>query len=955
MSFGAGSWWCRWDPHLHAPGTLLNDGFNGDWAGYFDAINRARPAPVALGITDYFTMRAYKQFLTRRTAVPLPSVQLVFANIELRLTIETKRRKGINLHLLLSPDESDHVSLMETHLARLEFEYKGNLYSCNDTDLMRLGRAHSAGAPITDEVALSKGANQFKVELSAVRDLFKDRWVRENVLVGVASGEDGLSGLADDSGFNAHRQELGRFADIIFSGNPNDRIYWSGADGKLKADGLEPRPCLHGSDAHKVSDVLVSSLSPSDGSPRHCWIKGAATFEGLRQTLAEPMRRVCIGPSPPQGPPISETVSSLRLLNADWIETPTIDFNNGLVSIIGARGSGKTALIELLAISANAEEPEPGPASFIAKAGDLLIGATMDLEWADNSKLSRTVGDPKDGHARVRYLSQQFVEALCSGDTIGNGEPLQREIESVVFEAIPEEDRMLCLSFDELRDLRIETVMSQRLFEAEGVADLTKQIAEQNQLASSVKSIEAGRVEARRLINSLEAELKALPTQANEAVQKSYTELADGLGKLREAIARAKKHEQAVVDVTAEVKNLIASSDGAWNTLQMRYPGVLDDKTWEMLRLRPDPNAAQTMQELLSEAKATTDALRQRGLRGESLDEGLLQLEARFKEAVSKLGLDQANLKKRADIERRLYAAKKSDDAAAELATKAASAQAKARELFAKRLEGYGRSFNLLNEHVAVLRELYAPLEEQLASDERLRKLRLYVTRVVDIDSWARVGERLFDLRGGPFAGVGELQRAAETALRSAWESGTADDVKEAMSAFATTVGKQKRAQDVTPAQVGAWLFSTDHISVRYGLEYDGVSLSRLSPGTKGVVLLTLYLALDQWDQRPILIDQPEENLDPRSIYDDLVPFFREASTRRQVIIVTHNANLVVNGDSDQIIIADAERINPGELPVFRYRGGGLDDREIRHEVCALLEGGFEAFEKRRKRYGHRA
>lgn len=54
----------------------------------------------------------------------------------------------------------------------------------------------------------------------------------------------------------------------------------------------------------------------------------------------------------------------------------------------------------------------------------------------------------------------------------------------------------------------------------------------------------------------------------------------------------------------------------------------------------------------------------------------------------------------------------------------------------------------------------------------------------------------------------------------------------------------------MTPLHVGEWLFSTEHIAVRYGIHYEGLALSNLSPGTRGVVLLTLYLALDQWDRR---------------------------------------------------------------------------------------------------------
>ncbi len=68
--------------------------------------------------------------------------------------------------------------------------------------------------------------------------------------------------------------------------------------------------------------------------------------------------------------------------------------------------------------------------------------------------------------------------------------------------------------------------------------------------------------------------------------------------------------------------------------------------------------------------------------------------------------------------------------------------------------------------------------------------------------------------------------------------------------------------------------------------------------------------------------------------------------------MVTHNANLVVNADSDQVIVAESERSSPVGLPTFCYTAGGLEDPVIRMHVCRLLEGGEEAFRKRGRRYG---
>jgi energy-coupling factor transporter ATP-binding protein EcfA2 len=115
-------------------------------------------------------------------------------------------------------------------------------------------------------------------------------------------------------------------------------------------------------------------------------------------------------------------------------------------------------------------------------------------------------------------------------------------------------------------------------------------------------------------------------------------------------------------------------------------------------------------------------------------------------------------------------------------------------------------------------------------------------------------------------------------------------------------------------------------------------------------VLLLLYLAIDREDDRPLIIDQPEENLDPKSVYDELVSRFRAARTRRQIIIVTHNANLIVNTDANQVIVATCGPHRPGELPEITYQSGGLENAEIRKQVCEILEGGEAAFKDRARR-----
>jgi len=296
--------------------------------------------------------------------------------------------------------------------------------------------------------------------------------------------------------------------------------------------------------------------------------------------------------------------------------------------------------------------------------------------------------------------------------------------------------------------------------------------------------------------------------------------------------------------------------------------------------------------------------------------------------------------------------------------TSVEGAEARRKDLQSQRIDCYERIFQAIINEQTSLQELYQPLLKRLeATSGTLSKLQFSVTRVVDVEKWGRFGEEnLFDKRRkGATKGVGSLTALAAEQLAPAWKTGSAADVRAAMEAFmgahaaellshAPFEKTEKAELRNWMNQFAHWLFATDHITVRYEIGYDGVDIRKLSPGTRGIVLLLLYLALDDQDDRPLIIDQPEENLDPKSVNDELVPLFIEAKKRRQVIMVTHNANLVVNTDADQIIIAEAGPHVLGGLPPITYRGAGLDNHKIRSEVCKILEGGEPAFQDRARR-----
>ena len=124
------------------------------------------------------------------------------------------------------------------------------------------------------------------------------------------------------------------------------------------------------------------------------------------------------------------------------------------------------------------------------------------------------------------------------------------------------------------------------------------------------------------------------------------------------------------------------------------------------------------------------------------------------------------------------------------------------------------------------------------------------------------------------------------------------------------------------------------------------MSLESLSPGQRGSVLLVFYLALSK-DKKPLIIDQPEDNLDNQSIYNKLVPCVLEAKKHRQIFLVTHNPNLAVACDAEQIIYCTLNESNPK----IRYDSGSIENPIIKQHIIDVLEGTEPAFVLRKNKY----
>ena len=261
------------------------------------------------------------------------------------------------------------------------------------------------------------------------------------------------------------------------------------------------------------------------------------------------------------------------------------------------------------------------------------------------------------------------------------------------------------------------------------------------------------------------------------------------------------------------------------------------------------------------------------------------------------------------------------------------------------------------------MKELYSPMQDAIDQLGEEMQFSVSVGYQIDSKSWLDRSSRFFDgRRVGAEAKRIEIEKIVETKVVAAWKSGDPENIKSVLEEFLTVIDIKTFPERFGTAKLSRvelfdWIFSVDHIELTYKIHYSGTELEYLSPGTRGIALLVLYLLMDEDDTRPLLIDQPEGNLDNSSVYKQLVPYIRKAKKRRQIILITHNPNLVVATDAEQIIIATAERPSTQPYPCIRYDSGSLEhsafgsDLGVREAVCLLLEGGEEAFKARENRY----
>jgi len=985
-----GSIWRKWDLHLHAPTSVFNNQFKGKgeksaWEAYLDALERLPDTPV-LGVTDYFSIEGYKRLREeKKKNGRLSNNALLLPNIEFRLNllIPTKLEKDeakvkkVNAHVIFS-DEVSEQDIEQHFLLQLKFSALGHPQGTNEQwtlsqyQLEKFGeRLKAEHAKFTDS-AYEVGCMNASVDFDSIKQALHDhRSIFENkYLIFVASENLGL--ISWDGQGHQIRKSLIRGSDGFF-GNSSDREFLLGKRHNTQDSFIEEfgclKPCIQGTDAHDLDAIG----QPVDGN--FCWIKSDPTFEGLRQVAFEPEERIYLGDAPPELKHPYRVITSVEVQGApDWFSYATLPLNPALVSVIGGKGAGKSALAEMISFAGGTEvfrnkRVKDLQDTFLAKASKRtstnlkpLTGAQIKLKWGDGHEDTVVITEALDhglDDEKVKYLPQKFVERVCSPE---NHQELLREMERVIFQRIPRTDRLGLSTFADLREQRTKGIAIKKTHLSDEIAALNREVYAAFERVSSrttkAKSLTDLKKSLASLIkdkpdvttvNSSDLEkLKGLQAQL-QALESQLATLQSSLSTLNEIEVKFSTMGSRLSSFNEEVRNLLATvglldhAESFVVQLPQDYRQVLEAKrkqlSSETVVLRDGPREGSTLVTTQTEIQRTTASLnfsQSRRAAFEKFETDRIAIEEQISSFEKEIKAIDATLVGELAAQRQL------------------------------RVEKYLDYFEVLKEEKEALEALYAPLRTALETDSAgVRKLEFQARIAFDSQGHATDGSELFDSRRKGRFKDPELLQSELKKLMTELEAVQfdRDTAKRRILSFresflsdadgvAITIGDQLR-KTKSEEDFNNWFFDLSPYTVEYSITFEGRDLSLLSPGQKGIVLLMVYLEVDHEDQRPLIIDQPEDNLDNLSVYSNLISFFRKRKQYRQIILVTHNPNLVVNTDSEQIVIASYQ----GERnPKIVYKAGAIEDTAItptgiREDVCAILEGGTEAFQRRERKY----
>lgn len=715
------------------------------------------------------------------------------------------------------------------------------------------------------------------------------------------------------------------------------------------------------------------------------WIKGELTFDGLRQCLYQPEERVYVGVIPPALDRIHknkqvniDTIAVHRRDNCVHKDMKCFDFqmplNAGLVAIIGNKGSGKSALSDIIghlcksstmehASFLNEERFRKSPKNY---ANDYEGTITWVDGHSETYPLSSCEYDSSIEDAQ--YLPQKYIEVVCNDI----GDVFQAEIDKVIFSYVDRTERAAATNLAELVEIRSKSLMTEMTSLMSQIHEINSRIIklEEKRTSTYKKLISDGvkkqKVSLQRHEESKPVEVKKPESKDNdEAYQQELSILNQAISESSNMIDKKKTRQAEITAIVLEAKGLLAKIKDIEENVEavndlLKAFAVKANMDIHDLAFRvtaPDVLLAdfiQKLEEEKGELQRDKDELNGKINELKTKKESLIATtngeEKRYQRYLQ--DLEEWNDQRKAIIgtkeqEGTLAYYENEERYLSETLSKDYRSEIQQREQFARKL------YELKKALTTIYQEIYHPVEDEITT------LLGDLEDNVSFQAQIRLMDNMFDenvlqyinLRfAGMFKGVTQAREQMSKLVRST-EFENEDSVIKLLNEILMVVEEDidNSAKKISDKQsFYDYLFCLKYVGVSFKLKMGSRDLAELSPGERGIVLLIFYLALSK-NKTPIIIDQPEDNLDNQSVYSKLVPCICRAKQKRQVIIVTHNPNIAVACDAEQIIYCNMDK----NCFSITYESGAIENPVIRSKVVDVLEGTMPAFDLRRKKYGN--
>ncbi|MDE0012088.1 MAG: AAA family ATPase [Candidatus Poribacteria bacterium] len=670
-----------------------------------------------------------------------------------------------------------------------------------------------------------------------------------------------------------------------------------------------------GSDTHDFN---------ADNFGRFTWIKMAKpSIDGLKLALIDGVASVNRDIHPNPNRRVKYFVEQLEVCEAKHIgrsKPLNCRFSPFLNAIIGGRGKGKSTLLEFMRLALRRDKDIPDPLKKEIRQYFDVGDANLLLE---NSKISLIY---RKGEVRYRlnWSPNPDCPSLEEEKNDGTWKSFDGEIKSLlpvriysqkqIFELAKEPSALIEI-IDEAPEVDAAELKTQnrnlvnRYKQIEGrQRELNDKINEENRLrgesndfAKQIEQIEkSGHKDVLQNYRERQQQLNEL-----ESLERKWKEMHNRLLDTQGAIAPADFNTQHFSEHT-DILSTLKTTNKEWQSIHDRLSELVQEASSVITQWQTKKNTADWMQAL------KTDMAQYERLRSELEQQGidpdryplLLMQQRNVQKELDSLNEHKSSLHKLEDERQKMFGEIKEN-----------------RKILSENRQKFLTSVLQGNQFVGIevqpFGESWDTIEEEM---RRILQCQVHFDR--DFDGLKRIYEQE---KGDKINKLKETIEAIRNGDREAEQKSFANHLKTL---------KSEPMIDLT-----LW-FPGDELKITFGLNRQPIK--RGSPGEKAAALLAFILS---YGDEPLLLDQPEDDLDNELIYDLIVKQLRDTKSRRQVIVVTHNANIVVNGDAEMVFPL---KVIKGQTYV--QQPASIQEKKVRESICNILEGGEKAFEQRYRR-----